>query len=237
MSASKLVAADRRRFPRRLFSIRFSASMSLALTAVACGSDPIAPDNTYEALPVTQQTVESGVQFMTAIPVVIPVDCNSDPRVNCPGGVAGSPGSLNVTPTSLTVTPVSTGVYSYVTNVQVATASDITVSSQGVKCTVAINSAAGTSSTVRLNGDATFRKHSRGSPVDQLRLTLSVSGWEGEDITIGGSDFCSLASEQVILDNLNDQLQQLAVDLCGAQGPDLFVDCTAPASAALRTER
>ncbi len=194
----------------------------------------------YEALPVTGETVLAAVQpLFAANHVDIPGICSSFNSVavgaNC-GGVIG----LDITPVDVSLQQVNAQTFEAALRFGLAASSPIHLTASlppfiEESCNVGFNSASGIDPFFEVAADFAFSPRIIGVVVDRLQLaSLAVKkGVEAQDISIGS---CGIAGE--IMGFLLPQLlgmfdsnvrvavgSALAIDYCGAPGPDLFTTC------------
>lgn len=195
-----------------------------------------------EQLPITPATVAAAVALVTTDTVYVPASCGGTPALNCPGGVAASPAPLVLTRDSLHVlTTPDTLVYHFSAWVTVVTPADIPISTLGLECGLAINTAAAPSPDVQIDGTVRFVSQTTGGPIDRVDITqLNISGLDTGDVAINGGVTCVIADFGLTFyfGTLTTMLQdQLTRSFCGAPGAKLLEPCPAQGVALSRQAR
>ena len=208
-------------------SLIISAVFVSAVFVASCGSDGGVEPVLLEALPVTAQTVQAAVEFRTAGPTEVPASCTGTVLVNCANGTPGSPVFISTTPSNLTVTEMAPGQYSFALDLAVTTLQSVPITYSGVNCTVAVNTAAGTSPTIHVTGTAEFASHTADEELNRIDLVADASGVENADFAIGGNALCSVGDfySSYAIGFVTSAIGESFGGLCGAPGLELFMEC------------
>lgn len=201
-----------------------------AAFVAGCGSDGGVEPIALEALPVTAQTVEAAIEFRTAGPIEVPASCTGTVLVNCANGTPGSPVFASATPSNLTVMETAPGRYSFELDLAVTTLQSVPITYSGVGCTVAVNTAAGASPTIHVTGTAEFTSHTADEELNRIDLVADASGVETADFAIGGNALCGIGdfASSYAISFVSAAVGDWFGGLCGAPGPDLFMECPEP---------
>lgn len=186
----------------------------------------------YDALDVSADTVLRALGgFTFAGAFAVPASCATNPAVNCPGGTpTPTLAKLESLTGVVTPDPSSTTTYSFSGQGQLHTLADVAFTYQGVSCSVSYDSTRSGAAAVTITGRATFVA----DPVTQQYTKLvftgtGIDGVESGDFLISGSNaLCSLADAvkgYFVTQIVTGVVQQAALPVCGAPGPDEFMIC------------
>jgi hypothetical protein len=194
------------------------------------------PPVLLEALPITLETAFTAASVWTgAQEVQVPSSCGGDPEVNCSGGTAGPPAFLALTRPGASISQTSDpAIYSFSAQVTIASVNDIPVRIFGQNCSFSIDTTAGASRTVQVQGTAAFGRYALAGAINRFYASdVQLSGLTEEDVTVKGGDFfCNFSSFGLgfFVDLLTSSLQDSISDRpqCGAPGAGLLMTCPIP---------
>jgi hypothetical protein len=201
---------------------------SVADTFFATAGDGLDP------LPQTVASVQAALDLMTTGQINVQTNCAGNPTVNCLNGVAGGPIPLALTRDSLSIVEAPPGTYTFAARVAVLSTTGIPFSEAAAgNCTLNLNTAPGTSPTIRVTGMATFTRQLPGDPINRIDITnVATSAVENADVSVQGVSTCSLMPPVAIVglanSILHDAFTYAAPRVCGAPGPALVELCPPP---------
>ena len=212
-----------------------SGHLLVALLVSACGGGSTGPTPlAYEWLPQDSTTVAAAESvFLARGGTVLPA-CGENWAVDCPGGAPGAPIDLDVGRVGDSIAAIDSTLWSLSARLTLKTGTDIPITVVGAECGLAIDTGAGTDSTITFSVQARFVRWEDDSTLNRIAFSnATVSGLSGEDVAITGDGICLGVTVElaVVLDVVTSALAGDGAPLCGAEGPVLFQSCPEPATA------
>ena len=172
----------------------------------------------------TAQTA-ADLYFPDRVKLDVPASCDSNPTIDCPGGVPLEPSDQLSVDSIRNVVAAPDHRYDITVTSRVATLEGFTMNHSGIDCNVSLTSANGTSLDWGIGTQLNFFFDTTWGDRRIAAGTPSVSGVEGADYSISGAFLCQsgfitpAVIQGVYSATLDAYLQQVGNPLCADPGP------------------